>query len=115
MPKIHGMTVTLHVKELIGADELGVPVYRYDEEVQVENVLVSPVNSGGQDVVDAVRLLGKSASYVLAIPKGDTHEWNEAVVEFFGERWKCFEIPTQGIEANIPLRWNKKVVVERYE
>ena len=115
MPKIHGMTVTLHVKELIGEDELGVPVYRYDEEVQVENVLVSPVNSGGQDDVDAVRLLGKSASYVLAIPKGDTHDWEDTFVEFFGRTWHTIGIPTEGIEALIPLEWNKKVLCERYE
>lgn len=81
--------------------------------VLINDVLVAPTTS--DDLVTTTDLEGKHIVYTLAIPKGDTHEWNEAVVEFFGERWKCFEIPTQGIEANIPLRWNKKVVVERYE
>ena len=79
----------------------------------VENVLISPASS--DDIVTSTDLTGRKAVYTLAIPKGDTHEWENAIVEFWGERWKVFGIPTQGIEANIPLDWNKKVTVERYE
>jgi hypothetical protein len=36
-------------------------------------------------------------------------------VEFFGQRFRTIGFPTQGIEELIPLAWNKKVKVERYE
>ena len=52
--------------------------------------------------------------YWLAVPKGDNHHWEDAEVEFFGERWHTVGNPTQGIEDLIPLDWNKKVVVEKY-
>lgn len=80
---------------------------------EVENVLIAPASS--DDIVTSTDLTGRKAVYTLGIPKGDTHEWENAIVEFWGERWKVFAIPTQGIEANIPLEWNKKVMVERYE
>ena len=35
-------------------------------------------------------------------------------VSFFGETFKTYGEPTQGIEHLIPLAWNKKVKVERY-
>lgn len=35
--------------------------------------------------------------------------------KFFGADWKVIAIPTEGIEELIPLDWNKKVQVERYE
>ena len=62
----------------------------------------------------AENLFGKKAVYTLAIPKGDTHKWEDSVVEFFGHKWKTFGFPIEGIESNIPLDWNKKVMVERY-
>jgi hypothetical protein len=36
-------------------------------------------------------------------------------VEFFGEKFRTIGAPTQGIEDMIPLSWNKKVKVVRYE
>ena len=36
-------------------------------------------------------------------------------VRFFGEDWRIIELPEEGIEKLIPLQWNKKVRVERYE
>lgn len=114
MPKIHGMIVTLLVKTAAGKDPLGVELYEWSEE-QVDNVLVAPVQTGGQDVIDAVQLLGKKCDYVLGIPKGDTHNWEDTFVEFFGKRWRTHAIPTEGIEDLIPLDWNKKVLCERYE
>lgn len=51
-------------------------------------------------------------SYTMAIPKGDTHEWTNRVIEFFGRRWRTVGYPEQGIEENIPLAWHKKVRVE---
>ena len=36
-------------------------------------------------------------------------------VSFFGQDWRIIEMPEEGIEWLIPLSWNKKVQVERYE
>ena len=35
-------------------------------------------------------------------------------VDFFGMKFKTVGIPLEGIEAMIPLSWNKKVTVEYY-
>jgi hypothetical protein len=51
----------------------------------------------------------------LGIPKEDEHDWENRRVDFFGEKWRVFGIPTKGIEDIIPLDWNMKVTVERYE
>lgn len=112
MRRIKGITVHLIQKQQTGVDPFGAPIYA-DVEVPVDNVLVSPTMS--DDVVNQLNLTGRKAVYTLAIPKGDTHEWENQVVSFFGERWRVFGIPTQGIEDLIPLDWNKKVMVERYE
>lgn len=79
----------------------------------VENVLVGEPSA--EDVVNEINLSGKRIAYVLAIPKGDTHIWENTEVEFWGMTFKTVGIPTQGIDDNIPLEWNKKVKVERYE
>ena len=60
-------------------------------------------------------LVGRKEVYTLAIPKGDTHDWENQVIEFWDKTWKSFGSPLEGIESNIPLAWNKKVTVERYE
>lgn len=111
---IQGITVLLHQRTAAETDPFGDPVYT-EETVAVEDVLVAPAVQGGQDVTDTTRLEGKRAEYILAIPKGDTHDWKDQTVEFFGEKWKVFGYPTEGIEENLPLRWNRKVLVERYE
>lgn len=111
MAKIKGITVTLIGKQKTGEDPFGAPLTG-DIEIPVENVLVSPVSS--EDLINQHALTGKKAVYTLAIPKGDTHVWEDREVRFFGERWRVFGFVTQGIEENIPLDWNKKVMVERY-
>ena len=50
----------------------------------------------------------------MAIPKGDAHDWEDTVVEFFGEKWRTFGFQVEGIEDMIPLYWNKTIKVERY-
>lgn len=112
MGKLKGITVTLVARQEAGRDPFGAPVFE-DKEIQVDNVLVAPVQS--DDVVNQLSLTGRKAVYTLGIPKGDTHEWANQEVRFFGERWRVFGIPLEGIEELIPLAWNKKVMVERYE
>jgi len=111
MAKIKGITVTLINKVETGKDPFGKPIYG-DVEVLVDNVLVSPTLT--DDIVNQLNLTGKKAVYTLAIPKGDTHTWEDQEVRFFNDRWRVFGIPLQGIDHLIPLDWNKKVTVERY-
>lgn len=112
--RISGITVTLYNRMQTGTDQFNAPVYSEVEE-QVEDVLVAPAIQGGQDVIDQQKLYGKRAEYILAIPKGDTHDWKDKTVGFFGEKFRVFGYPSKGIEENIPLSWNKKVLVERFE
>ena len=112
MAKIKGIKVTLINREEVGKDPIGEPIYE-DVSIDVENVLVAPTNS--DDIVNNHELYGKKAVYTLAIPKDDENDWKDAKVKFFGKTWRTFGMPLEGIEALIPLDWNKKVMVERYE
>ena len=108
---IEGITVTLYEKVQIGKDAMKAPIYE-EKPVKVENVLVGSPESS--DIVSDMQLYGKRAAYELCIPKGDTHNWEDARVEFFGQTWKTFGFPQQYMEHMVPLDWNKKVKVERY-
>lgn len=112
MGKIKGITVKLYQKTESGKDAFNKQLY-IETETEVDNVLVAPASA--QETLDALNLYGKKAVYTLAIPKGDTHAWEDCRVSFFGEDWHVFGIPLEGIECDIPLAWNKKVTVERYE
>ena len=112
MARIQGITVKLYTQTASSTDPFGAPIYT-ETPSDVENVLVAPTSS--TEILDTVNLYGKKAVYTLGIPKGDTHDWEDKKVSFFGEDWHTFGIPQEGIEANIPLEWNKKVFVERYE
>lgn len=111
MAMIKGIPVIIKVKKETGKDGFDRPIYEYTEEV-VKNVLVAPANS--DDIATSKDLTGKKAVYTLAIPKGDRHDWTDCIVCFFGQEWHAIGYPLEGIEENIPLDWNKKVMVERY-
>lgn len=108
---ISGETVRLKTKVQTGTDEFKRPIYE-ESFVNVENVLVGVPSS--EDVVNELNLSGKKIAYTLGIPKGDTHSWVDTEVEIWGELYRTIGYPTQGIDENIPLSWNKKVQVERY-
>lgn len=112
MGRIHGITITLYDKVQTGVDPFNRPVFE-DVPVTVDNVLIGEPTS--QEVTDILNLTGKRAAYTLAIPKGDTHTWTDRAVEFFGERFRVIGKPVGGQEELIPLDWNKKAMVERYE
>ena len=109
---MRGITVTLHNRVQNGTDAFNRPIYE-ESTTTVNNVLIGEPST--EDIVNEMNLSGKRLAYTLAIPKGDDHEWKDAVVEFFGERFRTFGAPTQGIDHLIPLQWNMKVKVERYE
>lgn len=104
-----GIDVLLY--PMIGSDELGAPLYAQTPET-VSNVLVGAPDTGA--IVSDVQLYGKRLAYTLALPKGDAHRWDNALVEFFGQRFRVYGDPVQGIDNLIPLCWNKQVKVERY-
>ena len=108
---MRGATVYLHVKTESGTDAFGAPIY-VDEVIPVDNVLIGEPSS--DQALEDLNLYGKRLAYVLAIPKGDDNVWTDTEVEFFGEKFRTYGEPTQGIEDLIPLSWNKKVRVERY-
>ena len=105
-----GTSVKLHVKTLSGYDTLNDPVYT-DTSVNVDNVLIGQPST--EDITDSIQLYGKKIEYMLGIPKGDTHIWTDTEVEFFGKKFRTFGDTIEGIEANIPTPWHKKVRVER--
>lgn len=108
---IKGVPIILCEKEKVGTDQFNQPIYE-EKEIIVENVLIAP--STTDDIVTSTDLVGKKAVYTLAIPKGDTNDWENQRVKFFGNTWLVFGFTLQGIDENIPLQWNKKVMVERY-
>lgn len=111
MGKIKGITVALHVQTYAGDDDFGNPIYT-EETVNVDDVLVTPTSA--EDSQNAFAMYGKKTIYTLAIPKGDAHVWEDTTVEFFGKTFRTVGNVTEGIEANIPLKWNKQIKVEYY-
>ena len=106
------MTVTLWNKTQIGTDDFNQPIYGW-ASFDVDNVLVGQPTP--QERTDELNLSGKMIEYTLGSPKGDSHEWKDQIVEFFGKKFRTFGIPERGIESNIPLQWHLKVKCERYE
>lgn len=110
--EIKGITVTLYQTVKTGSDGFGAGIFE-EQAAQVEDVLVAPASA--DDVINSVQLEGKKAVYLLGIPKGDTHEWEDKTIEFFGKKFRSFGPVQEGIEELVPTRWHKKVTVERYE
>lgn len=107
-----GVTVTLYEKLQTGTDEFNDPVYELTP-VEVANVLVGQPTT--DEVTSSIDLYGRKIEYMLGIPKGDTHNWEETSVIIFGETFRTFGAVIQGIETNIPTPWHRKVRVCRYE
>lgn len=110
---LRGITVKLIQRKEAGRDEFNATIYQELDPVFVDNVLIAPLSS--QELLETVNLYGKKAVYQIAIPKGDEHSWEDAIVEFFGKRWHVFTLSQKGIDSLIPLAWNDKYQVERYE
>ncbi|MCD8207086.1 MAG: hypothetical protein LUD72_04020 [Bacteroidales bacterium] len=111
MGLIKGVPIILYEKNQTGVDEFNNPVFE-ETPVIVENVLITP--EGDTDIVSDTQLHGKEAEYELSIPKGDTHEWADRKVEFFGQMWETYGFSREYIESLTPLSWNRKVKVRRY-
>lgn len=112
MGRLKGIPVTLIDKSVKGKDPLGKEI-TIDFDIVVDNVLIAP--STTEDITNQLSLTGKTIAYTLAIPKGDTNNWVNKEVRFFDQRFRTVGVPLEGIEEMMPLEWNKKVYVERYE
>ena len=114
---MRGLTVTLFEREQTGADPFGAPVYT-ETPVTVENVLVGEPST--DDITSSTDLYGKRIAYMLGIPKGDVHDWQDRKVEWtdaYGITHRCrtFGYPITGVEALIPGPWHMKVRCEAIE
>ena len=107
-----GVTVVLYEKTISSYDSLNNPVY-ITTATNVDNVLVGQPET--DDITSSISLYGKKITYWLGLPKGDSHDWTDSDVLIFGEKFRTFGDIVQGIEANVPTPWHKKVRVERCE
>ena len=113
MGRISGITVTLYEQTQTGTDGFNKPIFT-ETPVEIDNVIVAPLSS--TELLETFNLTGRKAVYQLGIPKCDIHDWSAGrKVHFFDADWRIIGIPVEGIEIMIPLNWNKKVQVERYE
>ena len=108
---INGIDVVLWSETQTGVDDFNAPVFTLTP-ITVSNVLVTPASAG--EITDSTRLSGKQAVYELSIPKGDTNDWENKKVTFFGEDWITIGFCKEWIESNVPLNWNRKIQVARY-
>lgn len=111
MLAIKGITVYLYEETATGEDDFGAPIVS-GAWVPVDNVLVGEPTT--DEITSSTQLYGKKLAYVLAIPKGDTHDWVNKRIKIRGEEFESYGFTTEGIEENIPLAWNKKVKVAKY-
>lgn len=107
---MRGTTVILFEKRFAGFDALNNPTFTA-EPVPVADVLVGEPST--DEVLSSTSLFGKKLEYMLGLPKGDTHDWTNTRVEIFGKEFETFGDVIEGIEANVPTRWHKKVRVAR--
>lgn len=105
-------SVILLTKTRTGTDAFDRPVYE-PAQIVVDGVLVGEPTT--EEYNETFQVHGKHLAYVIALPKGDDHDWIDKDVMVFGQKLHTVGEPTQGIDANIPLRWNKKVKVAVYE
>lgn len=108
MVRLSGERVIL-VRRTATLDAYNHPSWVEHQEV-VDNVLIGEPTQ--TEVENGFDVKHEQARYMLAIPKGDTHDWQDAEVLFWGRRWRQVGRVIQGMEHLIPLDWNKKIMVE---
>lgn len=105
---IKGIDIVLYNKTKTGVDAFNRDIFTETAET-IQNVLVAPV--GTSDMDTSTNLSETILQYEMCIPKGDTHNWRNAEVEFFGKRWRTIGDAQEWIESMVPLDWNRKVRV----
>ncbi len=113
MGLIKGIPVVLYLQTKTDqVDGFGNPIYT-ETPTTVDNVLVNPISA--EAITSDLQLYGRRGEYELCIPKGDQNDWTNCRVDFFGYSWRVYTPSEQWIESMVPLSWNKKVRVERYD
>lgn len=107
-----GETVKLISRTSSDTDPFGNPIY-VDTEITVDDVLIGTPSTDA--AVTDLNLLGKKLAFVLGIPKGDTHNWQDTFVLIRGKKYRTYGFPLYQTAENVPGRWNLQVKVERYE
>lgn len=107
-----GETILLVTKTQTGEDKFHEPVYSEGSET-VENVLVGSPST--DEINTEISLYGKKLVFILGIPKGDTHNWKDAVVYIRGDKYKTYGEPLTQTPQNVPGPWNTQVKVAMYE
>lgn len=118
MARLQGISVFLYDNIQTGTDPFGAPIYE-ETPIQIDNVLVGEPST--DDITSSTQLYGKKIEYMLGIPKGDVHDWQDKKVSWtdaYGNTHtvKTFGYPITCIEANLPsqLPWHMKVRCEAY-
>lgn len=114
---MRGLTVTLFERAQTGTDGFNAPIYE-DVPAQVENVLIGEPTT--DDITTSTDLFGKRIAYMLGIPKGDAHDWQDRRVQWqdaYGRTVtvQTFGFPITGVEGLIPGPWHMKVRCEAVE
>lgn len=108
MNLLRGQTVKLHINTQAGTDPFGAPVF-VEDVIEIDNVLICPTSE--TEITNDIEMYGKASAYTLCIPKGNTHDWRNTIVEFWGKTWRTLGTTTVYQEELVPLEWNEKVKV----
>lgn len=109
---MRGETVILNTRTESTPDAFNDQTWTYTP-ASVDNVLIGqPTAEEAQTSID---LYGKRCELMLGIPKGDTHDWEDTTVVFWGRTWDTIGPTLMGIEANVPTPWHRKIRVARHE
>ena len=74
---LKGIDIILYEKTKTGEDGFHDPIYE-ESPVTVHNVLVGQPTA--EEITTELQLTGRRIAYTLAIPKGDTHNWDNVRV-----------------------------------
>lgn len=111
---IKGESIILYDQSVTGKDDFNRNIVS-ETPTTINNVVIGHPTT--DDITSEINLSGKTIAYILAIPAGDTHIWENRTVEFWGKKWKTIGTPMKFMDGfmgkNFP--WNAKVKVEAYE
>lgn len=112
MALIKGIDVVLYEQFQTGVDPFNKPIFE-EKETTVSNVLVEPVSQ--TEILANYSLDTTRTAYRLCIPKGDNHDWKNKKIKFMNRTFQSYTDIIEYIDDNVPLEWNKKVLVEEIE
>ena len=112
---VKGLTVTLYEKNELSVDDFGHKTYT-ENPVDVSNVFIQPTSDDA--ITSNIEIAGSHNSYVLHIPKGDTHRWEDSIVYLpapYNIKVKTYASGMIYRNDLAPLDWNKQIEAEIYE